>query len=307
VYDPDAKSLFVVNDEGGFGPAARITYAHEFDHALQDQHYDLSRIAPKHPESNDRSLAVHGIIEGDAVLLQTLWAEQNLTQDDLTQLARTASGGSDTLARAPLIVRAELLFPYTEGFSFVRQIYRQSGNDYTAVNALFARPPDSTAQILHPDRYRGDVQPVDVQLGDVAASMGADWHGVGSGVLGELDTRVLLEQFGISQTEANRIAAGWSGDRWQLVENGGQDAIVLESVWQSPAAADGFFAAYARTLQTRYPDASLNDSSETRQALTTSTSATDMRVEGSTVLAVIAPDRATADAIVTVIPAPSDL
>ena len=120
VYDPDTKGLVVVGDEGPFGPAERITYAHEFNHALQDQYYDLNFLAPKHPDSNDRSLAVHALIEGDAVLLQTLWASAHLTQDDLLQMARGAAGGDDSLARVPLIVRTELLFPYVEGFNFVR-------------------------------------------------------------------------------------------------------------------------------------------------------------------------------------------
>src|ERR1700704_3622266 len=58
VYDTDTRSLFVVNDQAGFGPAQRLTYAHEFNHALQDQHFNLDKLAPKHPDSNDRSLAV---------------------------------------------------------------------------------------------------------------------------------------------------------------------------------------------------------------------------------------------------------
>src|SRR5579872_29428 len=53
VYDTDARSLFVVSDQGGFGPAARITYAHEYDHALQDQNYGLNTIAPRHAGNND--------------------------------------------------------------------------------------------------------------------------------------------------------------------------------------------------------------------------------------------------------------
>ena len=109
VYDSQTKSLFVVADQAGFGPGERMTYAHEFNHALQDQYYDLNKIAPKHPESSDRSLAVHALIEGDAIMLQTLWAQTNLTQDDLIQLARGAAGSDDSLARVPPIVRAELL------------------------------------------------------------------------------------------------------------------------------------------------------------------------------------------------------
>src|SRR6185437_12887348 len=108
VYDTDAKSLFVVADKGAFGPAARVTFAHEFNHALQDQHFALDSIAPKHSDNNDRSLAAHALIEGDAIMLQTLWAQQNLSEAELLDLLNTA--GSDAgLAEAPLLVRTELL------------------------------------------------------------------------------------------------------------------------------------------------------------------------------------------------------
>jgi hypothetical protein len=298
VYDADAKSLFVVSDQAGFGPAARITYAHEFNHALQDQYYDLSKIAPRHAYTNDHSLAVHALIEGDAIMLQNIWAQQNLTQDDLLQLARSAAGSDDSLARAPLIVRAELLFPYTDGFNYVRAAYREAGGAYGAIDDLFKNPPLSTAQVLHPDKYRQHVLPIDVQLADAAAILGPDWRPLGNGVLGELDTRVLLEQWGSAIGEANHIAAAWSGDRWQIIEKDGHPAIAYRSSWESAEAASNFFTAYTRGLLTRFADCEIDEASATRQALTTSAAATDVRLQDSSVLVVIAFDRESADSIV---------
>jgi hypothetical protein len=304
VYDSDAKSLVIVGDQGAFGPAERMTYAHEFNHALQDQHYDLNRLAPKHSDSNDHSMAVHGLIEGDAIMLQTLWAVANLSQDDLLQLARNADSGDGSLARVPLVVRTELLFPYIEGFSFVRAVYRASGNSYAAVDDLFKNPPESTAQLLHPDKYRNQVHPLDMQLTDIAAKLGPDWRRVGAGVLGELDTRILLEQWGSEHGDAARIASGWAGDRWQLVEKDGRSAIVVRSTWDSPDAAHSFFSAYSRGLRTRFDSAMTDESTATRQALTTPVTATDLRLLGNDVLTVIAFDRDTANAIVDAISAP---
>jgi hypothetical protein len=297
VYDSDAKSLVVVGDRATFGPAERMTYAHEFNHALQDQHFNLNTIAPKHPDSNDRSMAVHALVEGDAILLQTLWATANLNQDDLVQLARSVAGSDDSLARVPLIVRTELLFPYVEGFTFVRQAYRQGGNSYAAIDELFRNPPESTAQLLHFEKYRNQVHPIDVQLADVAARLGPDWRRVGAGVLGELDTRVLLEQWGTERGDAARVASGWAGDRWQLVEKDGRTAIVVKSTWESPDAARSFFSAYSRGLRMRFDSATTEESSATRQALTTPVTATDLRLQGGDVVAVIAFDRDSANAI----------
>lgn len=298
VYDSDAKSLVVVGDWATFGPAERMTYAHEFNHALQDQYFNLNTIAPKHPDSNDRSMAVHALVEGDAILLQTLWATANLNQDDLVQLARSVAGSDDSLARVPLIVRTELLFPYVEGFTFVRQAYRQGGNSYAAIDELFRNPPESTAQLLHFEKYRNQVHPIDVQLPDVAAGLGPDWRRVGAGVLGELDTRVLLEQWGTERGDASRVASGWAGDRWQLVEKDGRTAIVVKSTWESPDAARSFFSAYSRGLRMRFDSATTEESSATRQALTTPVTATDLRLQGGDVLAVLAFDRDSANAIV---------
>lgn len=297
VYDSDAKALFVLSDAGAFGPGERVTFAHEFDHALQDQHFDLKSVAPKHPDSNDRSLAAHAVIEGDAILVQTKWTQQNLSRDELLQLARDAASADDGLAQAPLIVRTELLFPYVDGYSFVRRMYREAGNTFVAVDALLRDPPESTAQLLHPEKYRGHVHPVEVDLPDLAARLGPDWRKVGSGVLGELDTRVLLEQWGSSHADAARIASGWSGDRWQLVERDGRVAVVVKSTWESPGAASEFFGAYAAGLRQRFGSAQVELSTDTRQALTTPDAATDLRLQGSDVLAVIGFDRDSAGTI----------
>src|SRR6266567_274965 len=294
VYDSETKALFVVADQAGFGPGERMTYAHEFNHALQDQYYDLNKIAPKHPVSNDRSMAVHALIEGDAIMLQTLWAQSNLTQDDLIQLARGSAGADDSLARVPLVVRTELLFPYIDGFNFVRQAFRQAGNDYAVVDDLFNNPPESTAQLLHPEKYQNHVQPVDVGLGDIAARLGPEWRMVGSGVLGELDTRIMLEQWGSDHSEAMRTAAGWSGDQWQLVEKDGRAAIVLKSTWETPESAKAFYSSYTRGLRTRFDSAMVEESTSSRQALTTPVTATDIRLQGNDVLTVIAFDRESA-------------
>ena len=120
-------------------------------------------------------------------------------------------------------------------------------------------------------------------------------------MLGELDTRVLLEQWGSDHSDAVRVAAGWAGDSWQLVEKDGRAAIVLKSTWESPDAARNFFSAYARGLRTRFDAAMTEESSATRQALTTPVAATDLQLQGNNVLAVVAFDRDTASAIVNAV------
>jgi hypothetical protein len=159
VYNADEKVMYIVADTGQFGPTEKDTFAHEFTHVLQDQHYDLSRLVPKHPTNDDQSLAVQALTEGDAVLMQRLWAQQRMSQDELNRLGQ---GGADSrLFSAPLFLREQLLFPYTDGFNFVRQMY-QTGGGYPGVDEVFRNPPESTQQILHIEKYRAHEKPIEV-------------------------------------------------------------------------------------------------------------------------------------------------
>ena len=140
------------------------------------------------------------------------------------------------------------------------------------------------------------MHPVVVGLNDVATPLGL--RNIGSNVLGELDTRVLLEQWGTDHSDAVRIGSAWAGDRYQVVEKDGRPALVIKSTWDTADAARSFFSSYTRGLRTRFDSATVEESSSTRQALTTPVAATDVRLDGADVLAVIAFDRDTASAIV---------
>jgi hypothetical protein len=293
VYDQDDKTMYMLGDNGRFGPSEKVTFAQEYDHALQDQYYDLNTLAPKHPENDDRSLAVQALIQGDATLLERLWAQQNLTADELNQVGQ--GGSTSKLFSAPLFLREQLLFPYGDGFNFVRQIYQTSG--YSGVDDVFKDPPQSTAQILHIDKYRNHVAPVTVDVPDLSqGALGDGWREVSSNVFGELDLRLILTQL-TDSTHGVRGASGWSGDRWELLEKNGRTALAMKSVWDSDDDATTFLQTFGQAMQNRYFGASVDSASDTRQALTTSSAATEMRRNANTVVAVISFDRPSANAI----------
>ena len=101
---------------------------------------------------------------------------------------------SSKLFSAPAFLRDQLLFPYGDGFNFVRQIY-QTAAATPRVDDVFRNPPDSTAQILHPEKYRSHETPVEVDLPDLSqGSLGDGWRKINSNVLGELDLRLILSQ-----------------------------------------------------------------------------------------------------------------
>ena len=298
VYNQDDKVMYIVSDSSHFGPTEKVTFAHEFTHALQDQYFDLSKLAPKHPTNDDRALATLALTEGDAVLMQRLWSQSKMSQNELDQLGQ--GGAQSKLFSAPLFMREQLLFSYVDGFNFVRQMY-QAGGGYPGVDEVFRNPPESTEQILHIEKYRIGEKPIEVTLPDLSAgSLGPGWRSIKSNVLGELDLRLILEQL-TDRARAVRSASGWGGDRWQLLEKDGRQALVIKSVWDTENDARNFFEAFSLGLKNRFTAATVDEASASRQALTASDAATEVRRNGANVLVVISFDRPTAEAIVAAV------
>jgi heme-degrading monooxygenase HmoA len=247
-YNHDDKKMYVVSGQTTFGPEEKVTLAHEFTHALQDQYFDLHKVEAGTEDNGDYSLAVEALIEGDATLTMVLYARTYLSPEELFQLQN--SEASSSLDRVPLVVRDEVEFPYNEGALFALRLFQSGG--YDAVNAAFRDPPKSTEQIIHPGKYLAHEQPIQVTLPDLAGALGPGWTQLRSDVLGELDVRILLEQF-LDPNVAAKGAEGWGGDRFALLEDAtGRDAVVVSTVWDSEAEAGEFFNDYADTVSRRY-------------------------------------------------------
>jgi hypothetical protein len=115
----------------------------------------------------------------------------------------------DSLDRAPLALRETMIFPYRAGLAFVAALRRRQ--PWSAVDAAFARPPRSTEQIMHVDKYLADEKPVPIAATAPAALPG---YAIASNtVWGELGFGVFLESHGVGELPAHEAAAGWGGDR----------------------------------------------------------------------------------------------
>jgi hypothetical protein len=247
-YNSTDKRMYVVSGTSTFGPETKMTLAHEFTHALQDQHFDLAAVQAAAGQNGDRSLAITALIEGDATLAMIQYARDYLTPDEMIQIQTQSAPSS--LDRAPLVIRDELSFPYNEGALFAIQLWGEGG--WEALNRAFRDPPSSTEQILHPEKYLRGEQPVDVKLDGLAAALGPGWNELRSDVLGELDVRILLQQFS-DPAAAERGADGWGGDRFSLLENaGGENALAISTAWDDDGQATEFFNAYVETVHRRY-------------------------------------------------------
>ena len=161
----------------------------------------------------------------------------NLTATELIQVAAEAADPATlaVLASMPPILLETSLFPYQAGATFVAGLRADGG--YASLNAAFAKPPASTAQILHPEKYASGEGPVPVALpDDLAALFGAGWTEFATDTLGELQTRVWLKQGGVAGDAARTAADGWGGDRMILVRgpDGTSSVLVYASTWDTP-------------------------------------------------------------------------
>jgi hypothetical protein len=248
VYSPAGKKLQVVSEHGSLGPREEIVLAHEFVHALQDQHFDLAGLRRATAGNSDRLGALRALVEGDARIAELEYTRRHLP-DQLATLQR-ATDCTGRPAGIPPAIRAEVFFPYCEGVAFVRVLWDADG--FGAVDWAYADPPLSTEQVLHPEKYLRREAPIDVTLPDFATGLGPGWALLRSDVLGELDVRILLQEH-LDPATAAAGADGWGGGRYALLEHAnGAPALAIRLLWDTPAEADQFLAAYTATLRHRF-------------------------------------------------------
>ena len=243
-YDPETKEMVVVSKSGRVGGTEKVTFAHEFTHALQDQAFGLEGIDVDAVGQGDRSLGRLGLVEGDASLAMTLWLSQNLGPDELQELLQVDPEAQAQLEAMPAILRETLLFPYQQGLVFVNGMWARGG--WEAVDRAYGRLPDSTEQVLHPEKYETGEKPVDVALdaADLAAAMGEGWSGTPEDTLGEFQLSVWLRENGAKAIDASAAAAGWGGDRLAYLRGpDGAYGLALATTWDTAAEADEFVAA----------------------------------------------------------------
>ena len=245
-YDPETAEFVVVSDGALLDAPAQYTHAHEFVHALQDQHYDLDALTDEALDSEARA-AVRALAEGEARLVQFLYlAERDyFTPEEVDAIVNDSAQTDDSfLDEYPPVLINNLAFPYVSGSRFVGELYRAGG--FAAIDAAWANPPQSTEHILHPERYRAGDAPQIVALAPLTDTLGVGWQEIENNVMGEFFLREYLDQQ-LPTTTAARAALGWGGDRYAVYWNEATGGLVmaLRAVWDTPADAAEFAAAYA--------------------------------------------------------------
>jgi hypothetical protein len=257
-YDPATKVLYVVGTPGN-GPGAvtpemiSITITHELVHALQDQYFPLDSLEKEHGD-NDRASAVQAVIEGEAVYEQMsamLGGGQVAMAlpggwDRVRQMIRDAQGTMPVFATAPMFIHETLLFPYLSGAEFVRHF-----KDKRPGRLPFSPPPTSTKQVMYPNRFLDSL--------DVPTRVVLPKPEGGSVVyendLGAFETRLYLFQHLGDAGIAARGAAGWEGDRYEVVNTSQGAGLTWLTVWDSAIDAAQFRDLMEEAIENRFKTA----------------------------------------------------
>jgi hypothetical protein len=144
------------------------------------------------------------------------------------QLLSGSFGNTPQFDKAPAFVRETLMFPYLAGLLFVESFRRTS--PWAKVDDIFKSPPESTEQVMHPEKYAAHEHPTKITPAPVAA-LGARKE-VRRDIFGELVMKILFatappppatavsKKAGSGATLdadvnalAEKAAAGWGGDR----------------------------------------------------------------------------------------------
>jgi len=237
-YDPRTKRLRIVRGAQTSNRFLKeITLAHELTHALEDQRFGLD--LEDSSGSDDEALARLALIEGSATAVMLTYGERHFSAEQ-TLGGLFASLGQDT-GDLPPFVEAQLLFPYLTGQRFVERLYATGDESWSVVDTADRfRPPASTEQVLHPEKYLAVEQPNRVRLA-VRGVLGEGWRRTASGTWGEWATGELLADSG--------PAEGWGGDRYELWQQPTgtcqppcrqRDALVMRWRWDTRKDAREF-------------------------------------------------------------------
>jgi len=254
-YDPWERQLYIADwMTSGIGPLM----AHEIDHALQDQHFDLRKLMKPDKNNADAMVARQSLVEGDgtALMLEFAMKEAGLpapwgNEDFIEMIGPMMAAEMGSLDKVPLILREGLIFPYMVGLEFVAHFLRH--HDWGRIDKIFMKPPLSTEQVLHPKKYEDFEKPV--VISESTPKTLSSYRKVYDNVSGEFGIRLFLREHGLDEEKANRAAMGWGGDRIVVYVPPGHKKGsvsgtigVLYTIWDDEADAIEFFEAQSEVL-----------------------------------------------------------
>ena len=272
-YDVKSKSMYLLDWLSA--DSQKPVLAHELTHALQDQNFDLKTWeTPKSARHSDKEVftfdedeaatARSAVAEGQGMvtLVDFMLRGTGHTLADAPQVATmmrssmTGNSGFPLLEKAPLMIRESLVFPYGDGLAFEAALL-EKGKD-TAFSGAFRRPPQNTHEVLDVASYLKATPARWLVLPDLHNELGSAYEKYDEGSIGQLDTRILVEQYADKEA-AVKMAESWKGGVYYAAGNkdsklkgSARIGLVYLSRWDTEDVADQFAKIYADYLPKRY-------------------------------------------------------
>lgn len=284
VYDDANKRMILVSDYAwwsklqqdaigaltGIDWAYEVFLSHELVHALQDQHFDLGDMLRGgiYDDNDDAAFVRKTILETDANVV----GMSHFLGMDLEQLATRKAfflflrynnllSGPLMMAlsgRTPSYFAKQSFAQYELGLSFIETKLDNGGMN--ALSRSYLRQPgtpgalpESSEQLLWPRKMRAESldPPKPIARLDAAPASLPESKLVITNVFGALSFRHWLERLR-GPLEANGVADGWGGDRWDIVDDGGHSVLIWRTTWDSESDAREFVDAYEPGVRVRY-------------------------------------------------------
>lgn len=266
-YDFHRKRLFITDWTPSMTREPALV--HELAHALADQNVNLEKFIKQGRKSDDGSTARLAVMEGQASWLMAEYLARKAGQslatspamlDMMAQGVESGASQYPVFGREPLYLRETLVFPYSQGLLFQNAVYQRSKQ--AAFEEVFRRPPESTQQILHPDKYFSGVEPARPALPELGDAHG--YKRIADGTVGELDHAILLKQY-CGAEDSKALAPHWRGGAYALLEHHSPERVVLlyAAEWDDAASAGRYFRMYRQVLAKKWKHLEIQSETDT--------------------------------------------
>lgn len=268
-YVYDENELVFIGDPAQMTPDDEYILAHEYVHSFQDLAYEVDSYADllEDEEDDDEArtefyVTASCLREGDASLAAYLYMEQQypLGWDDAPDEIAVED---EAVSEVPPAIERYEAFNYNECVTFAAELYFRE-LDFSRIDNAYAGLPETTEQILHPEKYLRREKTTSMEPIDLSDRLGDGWELWDGSIFGEFDVYNYLLTILEDDAAAMQAAAGW-GVGWlrtyrQSLDDGeGALLIHLALEFDSDQDFTEFGETYGRVIEAIAPDARYAD------------------------------------------------
>ena len=225
-------------------PDAEATFVHELTHVWQP---DL-----QWPATYDQDKAHTALVEGDASYMGDVFMNiaksQSVPEASVDNVPTYLLGTQLSANVHPMLNTLWDLnyFPYDQGKTFVKTLYEHGG--FATINQAYMRgyTPDTTEQIIYPDKYFANetAQPVPAPtLAENNWQLAQTDRGQNHNTYGEHFINIMLANW-LNKNTAQQASTGWGGDNFTYYERGSDFLFTWNIKWDTSCDASEFYIAF---------------------------------------------------------------